>query len=193
MSTSIPTTNSPLSISNGLLSSARFVCSPNFNERPQGEDDIDLLVIHNVSLPPEQFGGEYIEQFFCNQLDENAHPYFKTIANMQVSAHLLVTRQGNIIQFVPFGSRAWHAGRSCFKDRDECNDYSIGIELEGADNIVYADEQYHVLANVTQALMHFYPGITKERIAGHNEIAPGRKTDPGAAFCWQRFYELLES
>lgn len=167
--------------------------SPNFSERPKGDDDIDLLVIHNVSLPPEQFGGTYIEQFFCNQLDENAHPYFKTIAGLQVSAHLLITRKGEVIQFVPFSERAWHAGRSCFEAREECNDYSLGIELEGADTIAYTDTQYRVLANVTKSLMHYYPGITKERIVGHNEIAPERKTDPGEAFSWQRFLKLLES
>ena len=186
-------TNGPLLISNGRLCSARIVNSPNFNERPEGVDDIDLLVIHNVSLPPEQFGGKYIEHFFCNQLDENAHPYFKTIADLQVSAHLLITREGEVIQFVPFGARAWHAGRSCFGARKECNDYSLGIELEGADTIAYTDTQYRVLANVTKALMHYYPGITKERIVGHNDIAPERKTDPGEAFSWQHFFKLLES
>jgi AmpD protein len=186
-------TNGPLSISNGRLCSARIVNSPNFNERPEGVDDIDLLVIHNVSLPPEQFGGKYIEHFFCNQLDENAHPYFKTIAGLQVSAHLLITREGEVIQFVPFGARAWHAGRSCFGARKECNDYSLGIELEGADTIAYTDTQYRVLASVTKALMHYYPGITKERIVGHNDIAPERKTDPGEAFSWQHFFKLLES
>jgi AmpD protein len=191
-SISVTTSNSPLIISNGRLLSARFVSSPNFNERPKGEDDIDLLVIHNVSLPPEQFGGAHIEHFFCNQLDENAHPYFKTIVDLQVSAHLLITREGEIIQFVPFGARAWHAGRSCFSARDECNDYSIGIELEGTDTIAYTDNQYRVLADVTCAIVRYYPRITKERIVGHRDIAPTRKTDPGEAFDWPRYFEMLE-
>lgn len=190
---SISTPSSPLIISNGRLQPARFICSPNFNERPKGENDIDLLVIHNVSLPPNQFGGDYIERFFCNQLDVNAHPYFKTIANLQVSAHLLITREGEIIQFVPFGARAWHAGRSCFRAREECNDYSIGIELEGADTIAFTDNQYRVLVDVTQVIMHNYPRIIKTRIVGHSEIAPTRKTDPGEAFDWPRYLERLES
>ncbi|MFT7017744.1 MAG: AmpD protein [Cellvibrionaceae bacterium] len=190
---SITPSGSPLTISKGRLLVARVVSSPNFNERPKGEDDIDLLVIHNVSLPPEQFGGDYIEHFFCNQLDENAHPYFKTIVDLQVSAHLLITREGEIIQFVPFGARAWHAGRSYFNGREECNDYSIGIELEGADTIAYTDTQYRVLADVTHAILHYYPRITKQRIVGHSEIAPTRKTDPGEAFNWTRYFELLES
>ncbi len=187
------TPSSPLIISNGRLQLARFVRSPNFNERPKGENDIDLLVIHNVSLPPEQFGGNYIERFFCNQLDVNAHPYFTTIADLQVSAHLLINREGEIIQFVPFGARAWHAGRSCFRTREECNDYSIGIELEGADTIAFTDNQYRVLVDVTRALMRDYPRIINTRIVGHSEIAPTRKTDPGEAFDWPRYLKLLES
>jgi len=183
---------SPLIISDGRLLAARFVSSPNFNKRPLGEADVDLLVIHNVSLPPEQFGNNYIEHFFCNQLDEKAHPYFKTIANLQVSAHLLITREADIIQFVPFGARAWHAGRSCFKAREECNDYSIGIELEGTDAIAYTDSQYNTLANVTRAIMRYYPLVVKERIVAHSEIAPTRKTDPGEAFDWPRYLGLLD-
>jgi len=183
--------NNKLAIIDGCLSTARVVPSPNFNERPQDPGGISLLVIHNISLPPEQFGSVYIEQFFCNTLDANIHPYFKTIEGVEVSSHLLITREGEIVQFVPFDKRAWHAGRSCFDGRDECNDYSIGIELEGADTIAYTDEQYHVLVAVTKALMHDYPDITVERIVGHNDIAPGRKTDPGAAFDWLYFRKLL--
>ncbi len=182
-----------LTINSGLLSAARIVASPNFNERPKGVHDISLLVIHNISLPPEQFGGTYIEQFFCNKLDASAHPYFKTIAAMEVSAHLLITREGEIIQFVPFDKRAWHAGRSCFDGREECNDYSIGIELEGADAIAYTDEQYRVLVEVSHALMNDYSNITAERIVGHNDIAPERKTDPGEAFDWIGFRKLLNA
>lgn len=193
MSNSFSVASKSLSIIDGSLSSARIVKSPNFNERPKGLGDIDLLVIHNISLPPEQFGGDYIEQFFCNRLDENVHPYFQTIKKLQVSAHLLITRKGEVIQFVPFSLRAWHAGRSCFDGRAECNDYSIGIELEGTDTIAYTDEQYRMLVIVTQSLMRHYPGITKKRIVGHNDIAPERKTDPGEAFNWKRFFELLAS
>ncbi len=188
-----PTNNNELAIVDGCLSSARVVVSPNFNERPEGAGDISLLVIHNISLPPEQFGSIYIEQFFCNKLDASVHPYFKTIATMEVSSHLLITREGEIIQFVPFGKRAWHAGRSCFDGRQECNDYSIGVELEGADTIAYTNEQYCVLVEVTKALMRDYSNITAERIVGHNDIAPGRKTDPGAAFDWSYFRKLLNA
>ncbi len=177
-------------IVDGWLSAARRVASPNFNERPDC-NDISLLVIHNISLPPEQFGGGYIERFFCNQLDASVHPYFKKIADIQVSSHLLITREGEILQFLPFNKRAWHAGRSSFDGREECNDYSIGIELEGADNIPFSRIQYAVLAEVSKVLMKTYSAIKKESIVGHSDIAPNRKTDPGPAFNWSFFYESL--
>lgn len=178
------------SIKNGWLCHAKKIPSPNFDERSHS-DDISLLVIHNISLPPEQFGGGYIEQFFCNQLDKSAHPYFANICDLTVSSHLLITREGELIQFVPFEKRAWHAGASSFEGREKCNDYSIGIELEGADTIAYTAGQYTALSQVTQKIMQAYPAITKARITGHSDIAPGRKTDPGEAFDWPRYMSRL--
>ena len=178
-----------LSIRDHWLTGAERIASPNCNERPDGR--IDLLVIHCISLPPNEFGGPYISELFCNRLDRKAHPYFETVADLQVSAHLLVRRDGSLIQYVPFDKRAWHAGVSCFGDEQACNDFSIGIELEGADDTPYEAAQYQQLAEVTRCLMAAYPGITRERITGHSDIAPGRKTDPGSAFDWQRFRRLV--
>ena len=175
-------------IDNGKLLGARFCPSPNFNDRPAG-CPISLLVIHNISLPPAQFGGPYIEHFFCNQLQAEQHPYFASIAHMQVSAHLVIQRDGTITQFVDFTKRAWHAGRSSFDGQAECNDFAIGIELEGTDHIPYTRDQYQQLAAVTVALQRTYPAITEQRITGHSHIAP-RKTDPGPAFDWVYFKEL---
>ncbi|MFW5824082.1 MAG: 1,6-anhydro-N-acetylmuramyl-L-alanine amidase AmpD [Marinobacter sp.] len=174
----------------GRVPAARWCPSPNFGPRPDG-DDISLLVIHNISLPPEQFGGPYIEDFFCDRLDTSAHPYFREIAGMTVSAHLLIRRDGELLQFVSLRDRAWHAGRSVFCGREECNDYSIGIELEGADQVPYTEAQYRQLASVTRDIMAAWPAITEDRIAGHSDIAPGRKTDPGPAFDWPCFRRLL--
>ena len=181
-----------LVIDQGVLQGVRLLTSPNFNERPEGE--ISLLVIHNISLPPGQFGSASIEQLFTNQLDWDAHPYFQQIRGLEVSAHLLIDRSGEITQFVPFDKRAWHAGVSCYDGRDNCNDFSIGIELEGTDDLPYTQAQYKQLIRVSEALMETYPAITKERIAGHQHIAPGRKTDPGHLFDWD-FYlnKLLKS
>lgn len=169
-----------------LLASARFVASPNHNARPPG-GEISLLVIHNISLPPGQFGTGCVEQFFCNRLDWQADPYFLQIEGMAVSAHLLIERTGALIQFVPLNQRAWHAGQSCFEGRDNCNDFSIGVELEGTDDQPYTDAQYRALVRLTQQLQRDYPQITDARIVGHSDIAPGRKTDPGPAFDWKRF------
>ncbi|MEH6469482.1 MAG: 1,6-anhydro-N-acetylmuramyl-L-alanine amidase AmpD [Porticoccus sp.] len=171
----------------GWLVEARRVLSPNFNSRP-AQTGVSLLVIHNISLPPGQFGGPYICDFFTNSLDTSCHPYFEEISDLKVSAHLLIDREGNLIQFVSFDDRAWHAGESCYEDMNNCNDYSIGIELEGADNMPYSDHQYDVLAALTRTLSIQYPTITKQRIVGHSDIAPGRKTDPGPAFDWQRYF-----
>jgi len=175
----------------GWLADARIISSPNHNDR-SNPLDVSLLVIHNISLPPQQFGSSYICDFFTNCLDASEHPYFKEIADLQVSSHLLIDRAGKITQFVSFDKRAWHAGNSCFDGVDNCNDYSIGIELEGADEIPYTDEQYQSLVVVTQLLMAHYPTITKQRIVGHSDISPGRKTDPGPAFDWQRYYSDLD-
>lgn len=176
--------------STGRLPQARWCPSPNFGPRPAGAD-ISLVLVHNISLPPGQFGGPAIEQFFCNRLDANEHPYFQTIAGMQVSAHLLIRRNGEMVQFVSLLDRAWHAGRSCFQGQEECNDFSIGIELEGTDEIPFTDVQYQVLADTTNILMAAWPSITGDRVAGHSDVAPGRKTDPGPAFDWTRFHGLL--
>jgi len=174
----------------GKLMGARQISSPNFNQRPE-PCEIQLIVVHNISLPPSQFGGDYIEQFFQNQLDWNAHPYFQTIRGMQVSTHLLILRSGEVLQFVNFNDRAWHAGRSSYLGRVECNDYSIGVELEGSDNTEFCEIQYQVLAEVTTVLQRAYPKIG-QHIAGHSDIAPGRKTDPGPHFDWAHFRELLK-
>ncbi|MDE1209251.1 1,6-anhydro-N-acetylmuramyl-L-alanine amidase AmpD [Vibrio aestuarianus] len=173
-------------IVDGWYQHARRVASPFFDERSD-EDDISLLVLHNISLPPGKFGGPYIEQFFTGRLDPNAHPFFKTIHTMGVSAHCLICRNGQVIQFVPFNARAWHAGQSSFAGRAKCNDYSIGIELEGSDFVAYTQAQYQALTDLSKALMMHYPKITTERITGHQYIAPLRKTDPGLVFDWRRF------
>jgi len=145
---------------------------------------IDMVVIHGISLPPGQFLNDSIEQFFCGKLDYSAHPYFSTIKELRVSAHLLINRHGMVTQFVPFSKRAWHAGQSFFQGRVQCNDFSIGIELEGTDELPYEKEQYAALAEILQLLMGAYPAITRERVVGHSTIAPGRKTDPGSQFDW---------
>ena len=175
----------------GRISFARWTPSPNFGPRPDGAG-ISLLVVHNISLPPGQFGGREIEDFFCNQLDHSAHPYFKTIEGVQVSAHLLIRRDGELVQFVSLLDRAWHAGRSCFEGQEECNDFSIGIELEGTDDTPYTTEQYRMLAKVADLIMTAWPDITANRITGHCDIAPGRKSDPGPAFDWRYFRSALE-
>lgn len=178
--------------SSGRFPGARWCPSPNYGPRPDGSS-ISLLVVHNISLPPEQFGGPHIENFFCNCLDTTAHPYFETIADLKVSAHALIRRDGSVIQFVSCLDRAWHAGRSSFQGREECNDYSVGIELEGADEVPYTEEQYRALARLARLVMIAWPEVTQGRIAGHSDIAPGRKTDPGPAFAWSRLQTLLST
>ncbi|GAB6042734.1 1,6-anhydro-N-acetylmuramyl-L-alanine amidase AmpD [Endothiovibrio diazotrophicus] len=170
----------------GWLQGARRVASPNCDERPAGER-VSLLVIHNISLPPGEFGGPYIDRLFTNTLDPEDHPFFAEIHALRVSSHLLIRRDGELVQYVPLAARAWHAGTSSFHGRERCNDYSIGIELEGGDEVPYRDAQYARLAEVTAAIRAAYPAITAERITGHADIAPGRKTDPGPAFDWHRY------
>jgi len=177
-------------IDKGWISTAIGLASPNVDARPD-ESDISLLVIHNISLPPGQFGGGHVNELFTNQLNPNAHPYFDQIADLKVSAHVLIDREGVVTQFVPFHQRAWHAGVSVFDGRSACNDYSIGIELEGADTTPYTNLQYARLAQITQCLMAKYPALTAKRITGHSDIAPGRKTDPGSVFDWARFKMLI--
>ena len=174
----------------GWLREAACHPSPNFDQRPD-RDDINLLVIHNISLPPEQFGGPWISDFFCNRLDPTQHPYFAEIANLKVSSHILIRRDGQPVQFVSFFDRAWHAGVSSFQGRDKCNDYSIGIELEGSDNQPFTEQQYQSLASITEKLMRLFPGITPDRVTGHCDISPGRKTDPGPCFDWHHYKKLI--
>lgn len=176
----------------GWLTQATYCPSPNFNQRP-AHMPIELLVIHNISLPPGEFGGGWVERFFQNQLDPQAHPYFLGIANLQVSSHLFINRTGAITQFVSFLDRAWHAGVSQFQGRANCNDFSIGIELEGIDDLAYTPEQYAALAEVTRELLQAYPTMNVDKIAGHSDIAPGRKTDPGASFDWTAYRQMLRS
>jgi AmpD protein len=175
----------------GRIPSARWCASPNFNERPPGKSP-SLLVIHNISLPPGQFSGDAVEQFFCNQLDASAHPYFRTIADLEVSSHVLIRRDGSVLQFVNLRDRAWHAGRSSFEGETECNDFSIGIELEGTDETPYTDAQYERLSVLSALIMKAWPEITIARVTGHSDIAPGRKTDPGPAFDWPRFQSQVK-
>ena len=172
------------------LRGARHLQSPNADSRPD-PDDISLLVLHNISLPPGKFGGTFIEDFFLNRLDRTLHPYFDEIAQLRVSSHLLVRRDGSAVQFVPLNQRAWHAGQSQFLGRCACNDFSIGIELEGTDDSPFTDAQYSVLAALTQDIRQRFRAITPDRIVGHSDIAPGRKTDPGPAFDWTRYRRLL--
>ena len=179
-----------LTMSDGWLPGAVRVPSPNWDERLPGTR-IDLLVIHGISLPPGKFGGPWIDALFQNRLDPDAHPYFRSIADLRLSSHLLIRRRGELIQYVDLHKRAWHAGTSSFRGRENCNDFSIGIELEGTDEIPYTVSQYQVLAETACKLMAYFPNITQERIAGHCHIAHGRKTDPGSAFAWGRFRQLI--
>lgn len=174
----------------GLVVPAMQCPSPNQDERPPGCEP-ELIVIHGISLPPGEFGGPFIEQFFSNRLPTDAHPYFAEIAGMEVSAHALIRRDGRLVQFVPFCRRAWHAGASSWCGREGCNDFSVGIELEGADDIPYTDQQYRCLAALIRSLRRSYPGLGGAEILGHSDIAPGRKTDPGEAFDWSRLDALL--
>jgi len=174
----------------GLVSEARQVPSPNCDDRPQ-HCEPDLIVIHGISLPPGEFGGQWIDLLFTNSLDSSEHPYFREISGLRVSSHLLVRRDGELVQYVPLIKRAWHAGDSCYKNRNQCNDFSIGIELEGADTIAYSDEQYDVLCMTIASLRTAVRSLQHAPIVGHSDIAPDRKTDPGPAFDWERFRAQL--
>ncbi|AMT97842.1 MULTISPECIES: 1,6-anhydro-N-acetylmuramyl-L-alanine amidase AmpD [Psychrobacter] len=186
---------SPMTISAGRLSAATWLASPNQNNRPT-ETSIDTIVIHNISLPPNEFGAcdangmHYVKALFTNQLDWNAHPYFQTIRGAEVSAHLFIERDGAITQFVSFEERAWHAGRSSYLGRPDCNNYSIGIELEGSDFVSFTNTQYETLAQIILAIYQAYPK-TRRHLTGHSDIAPGRKTDPGDYFEWPRLRDLI--
>lgn len=179
-----------IDVATGLLDVSVYCPSDHCDSRPD-PGVIDMVVIHGISLPPGQFGGGFIKQFFCDELDITAHPYFQSIADLTVSSHILIHRTGEIIQFVPFMMRAWHAGQSYFQGRERCNDFSIGIELEGTDDLPYEKIQYARLAELIHCLMQAFPAMTRERIVGHSDIAPGRKTDPGRAFDWEYLDCLL--
>jgi AmpD protein len=174
----------------GLMSGARQIASPNCDSRPAGVE-ADLIVIHGISLPPGEFGGPWIEQLFTNALPPQAHPYFSQIQAVRVSAHLVLGRDGAVTQYVRFTERAWHAGKSIYLGREACNNFSVGIELEGTDTTPYEDAQYAALAEAVAALCAAYPRLSTDRLAGHSDIAPGRKTDPGPAFDWPRARHLI--
>ena len=175
-----------MKIKNHRLQDINFLESPNFNDRPIDED-ISLLVIHSISLPPKKYNTDHIERFFLNELDFSSHNFYKNIDGMKVSAHVLIKRNGEVIQFVPFNKRAWHAGVSSYKGKNDCNNFSIGIELEGSDDDIFEDIQYKKLSLITSLLIAEYDLITKDNIKGHSDIAPERKTDPGVLFDWDRY------
>jgi len=177
----------------GLLIGVRQVLSPHFDARPSNVVP-ELIVVHGITLPPGEFGGPWIDMLFTGNLPLDAHPYFRQAAapGRRVSAHALIRRDGQVAQYVPFGARAWHAGQSEYRGRPACNDFSIGIELEGTDDIPYTDAQYDQLAHVVDALLATYPLLSSTHITGHSDIAPGRKTDPGPSFDWPRFRTTLD-
>jgi AmpD protein len=174
----------------GLIDNINYTASPNSDARPDNID-INLVVIHSISLPPGEYGDLWIERFFCNELDIQAHSYFQEICDLRVSAHILIHREGALQQFVPFNKRAWHAGQSRYEGQEACNDFSIGIELEGTDDSNFEDIQYQQLAKLILSLEKTYPKITRKRMVGHSDIAPGRKTDPGTGFDWDKLNSLL--
>jgi AmpD protein len=180
-----------IDVGSGLLAGVRQVLSPHFDERPAGMVP-ELLVVHGISLPPGEFGGPWIDRLFTGTLPAEAHPYFREIAGQLVSAHVLIRRDGERVQYVPFGARAWHAGKSEYRGRSACNDFSIGVELEGTDDTPYTDAQYRELAALAAALLSTYSTLSAPAIVGHSDVAPGRKTDPGPAFDWPRLRSLVE-
>jgi N-acetyl-anhydromuramoyl-L-alanine amidase len=177
-------------VATGLLEGVRQVLSPHFDARPAGVAP-DLIVMHGISLPPGKFGGAWIDQLFTGSLPRTGHPYFAEIHGMRVSSHLLVRRDGELVQYVPFQMRAWHAGASQYEGRSACNDFSIGIEMEGADEVPYEAVQYAAAAKAINALLGAYPTLAESRIVGHSDVAPGRKTDPGVAFDWVALRGLI--
>jgi AmpD protein len=176
----------------GLLEQARHIASPNQDPRPDGAPP-ELIIVHGISLPPDEYGGPWIDRLFTNTLPSDVHPYFATIASLKVSSHLLIRRDGELVQYVPFHQRAWHAGASSYAGRERCNDFSIGIELEGSDDQPYEPAQYRRLAEAIAALCEAYPSLSPERVAGHSDVSPGRKTDPGLAFDWPRLRAMVRS
>lgn len=183
---------SSLTVAMGFVVGARTAATPNCDARPGGLSPA-LVVVHGISLPPGRFGGPWIERLFMNTLPPDQDPYFATIQHLRVSSHVLIARDGSLTQYVPFDERAWHAGPSHWRGRDACNDFSIGVELEGADDVPYDDRQYESLAELVAALQRAYSSLADGWIAGHSDIAPGRKTDPGPAFDWQRLERAVRS
>lgn len=177
-------------LTQGWLSGIKHCPSPNFDARPDGQE-VDLLVIHNISLPPESYGTDCVEAFFCNSLDCSLHPYFSQLVDLRVSSHFFISRSGVLSQFVSTEQRAWHAGVSSFDGHERCNDFAIGVELEGSDETAYTMSQYVQLASLTKVLQNKYPNIDSSRIVGHSDIAPQRKSDPGSAFDWLYYRQLL--
>lgn len=175
----------------GLLRGVRYVATPNHDERPL-DCDIDAIIIHAISLPPGCFGGSEIEQFFCNCLDAKQHPYFEEISHLKVSTHFLIKRDGELVQFVPVTKRAWHAGESLCLERPRVNDFSLGIELEGCDKMVFDQRQYDVLVPLTRCLFKVFPNLSPDRVFGHRDIAPGRKSDPGPHFDWTAYRAAIK-
>ena len=182
--------NLQVDLETGLMRGAKQIASPNYDARPAGVE-ADLIVIHGISLPPGEFGGPWIERLFTNTLPAEIHPYFAEVEPLRVSSHLVVQRDGALTQFVSFADRAWHAGQSNYQGRAACNDFSVGVELEGTDMLPYEATQYEALAAVVAALCAAYPRLSADRLVGHSEIAPGRKTDPGPAFDWPRARRLI--
>jgi AmpD protein len=176
----------------GWIVGVRRVLSPNHDERPSGTE-LGLIVVHGISLPPGEFGNGWIDRFFCNDLPADAHPFFATVQELTVSAHVLIVRDGTLTQYVPFDRRAWHAGKSEHCGRSACNDFSIGIELEGTDDVPYSGAQYRALGALIAALRHAYPPLRRAEIVGHSDIAPGRKSDPGPAFDWNELEREIEA
>lgn len=179
-----------IDVESGLIRDARQVVSPNFDDRPAG-CCAELIIVHGISLPPGEFGGEWIDRLFTNSVDPAAHPYFCEIVDLRVSSHLLIRRDGELVQYVSLIKRAWHAGVSCYGEREQCNDYSIGIELEGTDEIPYTDDQYEALGAIVQALQAAFPSLADAPVVGHSDVSAGRKTDPGPAFDWPRLRTRL--
>lgn len=174
-----------IDIDSGLMPGVRQIASPNHDARPPGVE-ADLIVVHGISLPPGEFGGPWIDRLFANTLPAEMHPYFAEVCSLRVSSHLVIQRDGAVTQYVSFIDRAWHAGTSNYQGREACNDFSVGVELEGTDTLEYESAQYDVLAEVVAALCAAYPRLSPQRVVGHSDISPGRKTDPGPAFDWPR-------
>jgi N-acetyl-anhydromuramoyl-L-alanine amidase len=177
-------------LESGLMLGVRQIASPNYDSRPAGVA-ADLIVVHGISLPPGEFGGPWIDRLFTNSLPAETHPYFAEVVSLRVSSHVVVARDGAVTQYVAFTERAWHAGKSIYQGREACNDFSVGVELEGTDTLPYEPAQYGALAQVVAALCAAYPRLSPDRLVGHSDIAPGRKTDPGPAFDWAHARRLI--